>query len=136
MATARFPPPARRPDKRFMERLTTRCSTIFIATGDRMRVYHDVDDIPAELRRKLIASTRGANSATILIADRAGREQILKAMRRARAGRYSRLASILINAKTAPARRRSRLRLALPLLGRILLVGSLGYLFWVLAAWR
>ncbi len=37
--------------------------------------------MPAGLRTRLLKSTNGANSATILIADRRGRQEIAKAMR-------------------------------------------------------
>lgn len=60
---------------------TIRTSTIFISQGTRNEVYNSLDEIPADLRRKLLESTTGANSATIVIADRAGREQIVRALR-------------------------------------------------------
>jgi hypothetical protein len=40
-----------------------------------------VDEVPAGLRTRLLKSTNGANSATILIADRRGRQEIARAMR-------------------------------------------------------
>jgi hypothetical protein len=40
-----------------------------------------VDEVPEGLRTRLLKSTNGANSATILIADRRGRQEIAKAMR-------------------------------------------------------
>ena len=64
-----------------MTRLTTRSSTIFIATGAHTGVYRSVNEIPPALRRKLQDSTRSMNSATILIADRRGREEISRVMR-------------------------------------------------------
>ena len=64
-----------------MTRLTARSSTIFIATGSETHVYRSVNEIPPALRRKLQDSTRGMNSATILIADRRGRKEVAKAMR-------------------------------------------------------
>jgi hypothetical protein len=41
-----------------------------------------VDEVPARLRNRLLKTTNGANSATILIADRKGRKEIDKAMRK------------------------------------------------------
>jgi hypothetical protein len=41
-----------------------------------------VDEVPARLRQRLLKTTNGANSATILIADRKGRKEIDKAMRK------------------------------------------------------
>jgi len=60
---------------------TIRQSTIFISEGAATEVYSSIDEVPAELRRKLLESTTGINSATIVIADRAGREQIVRALK-------------------------------------------------------
>jgi len=40
-----------------------------------------VDEVPSRLRTKLLRSTNGSNSATILIADRRGRKQVARALR-------------------------------------------------------
>jgi hypothetical protein len=64
-----------------MPLLTARSSTIFIAAeGEATRVYHSFDDVPAELRAKLQQSTNSVNSATILIADQRGREELARAL--------------------------------------------------------
>ena len=63
-----------------MTRLTTRSSTIFIAIGDETRVYRSVEQVPPELRRKLRESTRSMNSATILIADKRGQAELIRAL--------------------------------------------------------
>ncbi len=55
-------------------------STILICSGETDAVYRSVKDVPAALRRKLLKSTNGLNSATILIADRRGREEITRAI--------------------------------------------------------
>lgn len=55
-------------------------STILISTGETEAVYRSVKEIPVALRRKLLKSTNGLNSATILIADRRGREEIARAI--------------------------------------------------------
>lgn len=60
---------------------TIRTSTIFISQGNRNEVYGSLEEVPADLRGKLLESTTGVNSATIVIADRAGREQIVRALR-------------------------------------------------------
>ncbi len=60
--------------------LTARSSTIFISTGKETRVYRSVDDVPAQLKRKLQETTQGLNSATILIADKRGREELVRAV--------------------------------------------------------
>jgi hypothetical protein len=56
-------------------------STVLISAEGADMVYRSVDEVPAQLRTKLLKSTNGANSATILIADRKGRKEIAKAMR-------------------------------------------------------
>jgi hypothetical protein len=63
-----------------MAQLTARTSTIFVATSDDTRVYRSVDDVPLPLRQKLLECTRGMNSATILIADKQGREELVRAL--------------------------------------------------------
>jgi hypothetical protein len=56
-------------------------SSVLISTSGTERVYRSVEEVPAALRTRLLKSTNGANSATILIADRRGRQEIAKAMR-------------------------------------------------------
>jgi hypothetical protein len=56
-------------------------STVMISAGGADRVYRSVDEVPQALRTRLLKSTNGANSATILIADRRGRKEIARAMR-------------------------------------------------------
>jgi len=57
-------------------------SSILIATASEKGVYRSLEDVPAALRGQLLKSTNGLNSATILIADRKGREEIARAVRR------------------------------------------------------
>jgi hypothetical protein len=64
-----------------MSRVTLKSSTIFISVGDKTEVYRSVADVPPSLRKKLEQSTNGINSATILIADRKGKEEIVRAIR-------------------------------------------------------
>jgi hypothetical protein len=78
-----------------MQRVTVKTSTIFIAKGAKTRVYRSVQEVPAKLRKELEDSTNGFNSATILIADRRGREEILRALNGFPSGLRSRLASSL-----------------------------------------
>ncbi len=60
--------------------LVLKSSTILISTGETEAVYRSVKEIPAPLRHKLLKSTNGLNSATILIADRRGRAEIARAI--------------------------------------------------------
>jgi hypothetical protein len=78
-----------------MQRVTVKTSTIFIAKGSKTRVYHSVQDVPPHLRKELEDSTNGFNSATILIADRRGRQEILRALNGFSSRLRSRLASSL-----------------------------------------
>ena len=56
-------------------------STVLISIDGAEMVYRSVDDVPARLRSQLVKSTNGTNSATILIADRRGRQEIARTMR-------------------------------------------------------
>src|SRR5579864_5879516 len=98
-----------------MHRVTVKTSTIFIAKGGRTRVYRSVSEIPQRLRKELEESTNGFNSATILIADRRGRAEILRALNGLPSGLRSRLASTLAPTpvpRTAPSPARSDAALA------------------------
>ena len=66
-------------------------STVLISTGKADRVYRSVEEVPVRLRHRLLKTTNGVNSATILIADRRGRKEIDKAMRKAPASAQRRV---------------------------------------------
>lgn len=57
-------------------------STVLIAEGRNCDVYRSVQEVPEPLRSKLIHTTAGGNSGTIVIADRAGKEQLTRVMAR------------------------------------------------------
>jgi hypothetical protein len=78
-----------------MHRVTVKTSTIFIAKGGKTKVYRSVQEMPPRLRQELEQSTNGFNSATILIADRRGREEILRALHGMPSSLRTRLASSL-----------------------------------------
>jgi hypothetical protein len=79
-----------------MTGLIARTSTIFIATGTGTRVYRSMTEVPPPLRRKLNSSTTGMNSATILIADKRGREELVRALQ----GQPSDVWSLLVGARS------------------------------------
>lgn len=89
-------------------------STVVISAGGSHKVYRSVDEVPVSLRSKLIKSTNGANSATILIADRRGRKQIARVMRSLPASAQRRLMGSMFSDSPAgllqwltPARKRA-----------------------------
>ena len=65
-----------------MEPNTVRTSTILISVGGRTEVYRSLEQVPKPLRRRLEETTASRNSGTILIADRRGRQEILKSLNR------------------------------------------------------
>src|ERR1700683_626086 len=72
-------------------------STVLISTERADRVYRSVDEVPLRLRNRLLKTTNGANSATILIADRKGRKEIDKAMRKLPANSQRRMVHSLLS---------------------------------------
>ena len=76
-------------------------STVLIAVGRSRSVYRSVEEVPAPLRTRLMKSTNGSNSATILIADRRGRQEISRAMRSAAS--QKRLVQSILNAPRSVA---------------------------------
>jgi hypothetical protein len=63
-----------------MELPTLKCSTIYIATAEGTRVYRSASEIPPEVRQSLASNSRQMQSATLLIADRNGREELARAI--------------------------------------------------------
>ncbi len=58
---------------------TIKCRTVLVSSGDRLTAYRSVEEVPVEIRRRFIERTSGLRTATILIADRKGREELLRA---------------------------------------------------------
>jgi hypothetical protein len=78
-------------------------SIVLISSGGEDLVFRSVDDVPARLRSKLLRSTNGSNSATILIADRRGRKQVAKALRAAPSPTQRRLMHNALTRRAASA---------------------------------
>lgn len=122
-----------------MQRVTVKTSTIFIAKGKRTRVYHSVQDVPQTLRRELEESTNGFNSATILIADRRGRQELLRALQGMPSGLRTRLVSSMQpQVPEAPPPTRAQVALAFVKHNwmEILLPGAVGAVIWLAFNYR
>lgn len=78
-------------------------STVLISADGADRVYRSVEEVPYPLRHRLLKSTNSGNSATILIADRRGRQEIAKAMRKLPGTGQRRLMQSLLTGSTDPA---------------------------------
>lgn len=59
-----------------------RTSAVLISTGHEDGFYGSLQEVPEHLRSQLVESTNGDNSGTIVIADRAGREQLTQVLAR------------------------------------------------------
>jgi hypothetical protein len=93
------------------------------------RVYRSVDEVPQALRTRLLQSTNGANSATILIADRRGRKEIARAMKNLPANARRRLMqSILASADAQSWLSPGRRRVILAAVG-LLALAAVGFVF-------
>lgn len=57
-------------------------SAVMIAAGGERGFYRSVQDVPEPLRTQLIETTSSRNSGIIVIADRAGKEQLTQVMAR------------------------------------------------------
>lgn len=125
-----------------MQRVTVKTSTIFIAKGGKTQVYRSVSEVPPRLRKELEESTNSFNSATILIADRRGREEILRALNGLPSGLRTRLASSLaskpaVSPTFTPSAAKSQ---TIAFLKRnwaeILLPGAVGLIVWLAFNYR
>jgi hypothetical protein len=119
-----------------MSRLTLKSSTIFISIGERTEVYRSVEDVPPGLRKKLEQSTNGINSATILIADRRGREEIVRAIRGLPSNLRSRLSATLRSEAQSPTKRRNMPLVYLRRSAEFLIPPALGIAVWLLFSWK
>ena len=119
-----------------MPRVTVKSSTIFISVGEKTQIFRSVADVPPRLRKKLEQSTNGINSATILIADRRGRDEIVRAIRGLPSGVRSRFAASLRKEAVAEKTLVRRLRALCRNWAEILLPGAIGLLVWLLFTMR
>ncbi|HLG96470.1 MAG TPA: hypothetical protein VKX49_09210 [Bryobacteraceae bacterium] len=115
-----------------MSRVTLKSSTIFISVGNKTEVYRSVEDVPPPLRKQLERSTNGIHSATILIADRKGKEEIVRAVR----GLPSSLRSRVSNSVRKEIAPTAGLRLFRTCWIEMLLPPVIGFAVWALFSLR
>ena len=103
-------------------------------------MFRSVNEVPKRLRQELEESTNGFNSATILIADRRGREEILRALHGMPSTLRTRLAPSL---KTDPAPEAPPAKAARPLVRflrrkwiQIAVPAAVAFAAWAAFNWR
>ncbi|MEJ7607590.1 MAG: hypothetical protein WKF37_15300 [Bryobacteraceae bacterium] len=101
--------------------LTLKTSTILIAKGSRKLIVSSRSELPASLRADLDSAITGPQSCRLLIADRSGRERLMRAADDSPAPVQSPM----------PDRRRRRFQLT-----EIALVGLLCLLIAIVATWK
>ena len=62
------------------DRVTHKTSTILISTGGKLQSFRSLSEVPRQMRERLIQSTSGPYSATLLIADEGGRREVLRSL--------------------------------------------------------
>ena len=65
-----------------MQTSTFRTSTIFVATGKKTRVFQSMEAVPTSLRKRMSENLTGPNTRTLIVADRRGREYLLRVLQR------------------------------------------------------
>ncbi len=123
------------------DRVTHKTSTILISTGSQLRSFRSLSEVPEEMRQRLIQSTSGPYSATLLIADEAGRQEVLRSLRGQPSAVESRwMRSFPGGTRTKPNSDIPTLAAAPPERWRrpaeIALLIGIGLCLWLLAAWR
>jgi len=108
-----------------------RTSTIRISSGGTDAVYRTVKEVPPPLRRQLLKSTNGINAATILIADRRGRAEIARALRKLPAPIEQRLFQAIFGGEPAVQPSPAARGFSWKWLGGILLAASVGFIWLV-----
>ena len=63
-----------------MSRITVKTSTVFVSVDRETKIFRSVDEVPPEWRRRFEGASGGLKPQTILIADRKGREEILRSL--------------------------------------------------------
>lgn len=104
-------------------------STILISADNTEGVYRSVEDVPEPLRKKLLRSTNSLNSRTMLIADRRGRQEIARALKKLPGASQRRLSNALSGKAATPV---SFPKIGVPQAIGILLAGAAGVAVWMI----
>jgi hypothetical protein len=54
---------------------------VWVGTNDRLEVFQGLEKVPPRLRKRVVRSTQSDEAVTILIADKKGRDEIVRAIR-------------------------------------------------------
>jgi hypothetical protein len=103
-------------------------STILISADNTEGVYRSVQDVPEPLRKRLRRATNSIHSRTILIADRRGRQEIARALKKLPGASKRRLTNSLLSGKAPTALP----KLTIPQTVGILAAGTAGLLAWLM----
>ncbi len=109
---------------------------VMIAAGGTRAVYRSVDDVPEPLRKQLVRSTTGLNSATVLIADRRGRQEIERAIRCLPFPMRGRLRKLILGSETEESAPRSYTSPRFLRAVGLALVGAASLLVWAALRYR
>ncbi|MEZ5400048.1 MAG: hypothetical protein R2729_10310 [Bryobacteraceae bacterium] len=109
-----------------------RISTVVVSAGQETKVYHSIGEVPTNLRERVIAATNGDDSMTLLIADEAGRRELM----RSAGGHPAQVSSKLIDSMTAGmGASREAARWRQRQWAEVALVAGIGVCLWLLARW-
>lgn len=106
-------------------------STILISADQTDAVFRSIQEVPENLRKRLLDSTTNLNATTILIADRRGKEEISKAIRKLPGGNQRRLLQSITDGDARPFAPKTLFHLSVPQLAGMLLAGMGGVLVWL-----
>ncbi|MCZ2146776.1 MAG: hypothetical protein LC126_03265 [Bryobacterales bacterium] len=59
-----------------MERIVQKFSIVYISRGEKTEVFHSVEELPEELKKRIARTARGSQVETLLIANEKGREML------------------------------------------------------------
>jgi hypothetical protein len=119
-----------------LNRTTVKTSTIFVAEGTATKIFRSMEEMPADTRRRMEKCMNGSHAATILIADRRGRDEIARAMDGLPSDFQSKVAE-KVSSRRRAAERETRLeetvrRLVFSKYARVAVPVAIGLAVWLL----